>query len=369
MAEVFWSPITAMHCNKPPGTIVCGVPGGGKSFFLLNTAANCLEQGCNVFVLDAKNDMLPLKNLFPHIKTTDVNNISAGSLDPFLVFDDIESTTVLTIIEILCGKLTSEQKLAVTPIIGDFVNKIKLSEDKSSVTFRSFADYLYQNENIHAQSIGNQLILASQSKYGRLMFGDIGKKSVGITIGSESRIISILGMSLPVGKSEPKADETVNLAIVYIICRMIKSMLTNKTKNGKRIDKTPSVLILDECHMLMRSQAIADIIDEFLVLGRSLGVAVMLASQNVTHFPLSIAQLLSTKICFKMSKSEAQEFFDMFDNTTAERSLDIRDTMETVTRLKTGYAFMVDSNERCAILHITSNYDHGDITSNPLLKK
>lgn len=381
MTDVFWSPITAitsknMSSSKSPGTIVVGQPGSGKSFTLINIAANSLEQGCNVFALDAKDDLLVLKRIFPDMKTTDVNKISAGALDPFAVFDDVEPQVITTVIEIICGKLDSMQKLAITPIISDFITKHKASGIGRRVTFRDFADYLYQNENDNARAIGNQLLLAGDSTYGKLLFAEPGTVAKTFSMSKESRIISILGMNMPLSEAEPKPDEAINLAIIYIICKMIKDLLTRSKKSkpslfGKKqeVDKTPTVLILDEAHILMKSQAISSVIDELLVLGRSLGIAVVLASQNVTHFPTTMSQHLSTKICFKMSKSEAEEFFDMFNNSSSTKSLDVADVIETVTRLNVGYCVMIDSSERCGLVHVTSNYDTGDITSNPLFKK
>lgn len=366
MSEVFFSPVTQILSNRSPGVLVVGTPGSGKTFSMLSLAAGVLEQGCHMFCLDAKNDMLALKNVFPNIKTTDVNKIAPGSLDPFLVFPDIDNAVILTITEMLCGSLTSEQKLSVTPIVGDF---IKRARNSGGTSFRDFAEYLYQNQNKYAQAVGNQLLLHADTKYGPLVFGLPGKVSRGMKLNNDNRIISIFGMSLPSGSEMPKPDEMLSSAVVYIICKMMKDILTKKTVNGRKVDRTPTVLFLDECHMLMRSKAIKDVIDELLVLGRSLGVSICLASQNVTHFDEKIAQLVATKIAFRMSKKEATEFFNMFDNTTSTNELDTMECIEITTRLKTGYCFMIDSKERCALMHVTSPYDTGDFTSNPLNKK
>lgn len=366
MSQIFFSPITQVISNRSPGTILVGAPGGGKTFAMLSLAAASLEQGARIFALDAKNDMQSLKNVYPNIKITDVNKIAPGSLDPFLVFPNVDTTVILTIVEMLCGNLSSEQKLAVTPIIGDFIKRARLT---GKTSFRDFAEYLYQNQNKYAQAVGNQLLLHADTKYGPLIFGYPGKISRGMKINNDNRIISIFGMSLPSGSETAKPDEMLSSAVVYIICKMMKDILTKKTVNGKKVDRTPTVLFLDECHMLFRSKAIVDIIDEILVLGRSLGVSVCLASQNVTHFKKDIAQLVATKICFNMSKNEATEFFDMFNNTTSTNELDTRECIEIATRLKTGYCFIIDSKERCALMHVTSPYDTGDFTSNPLNKK
>lgn len=349
-----------MHENRSNGTVIVGRPGGGKSFCMLNMAANCLEAGCNVFVLDAKNDMLPLKNLFPDLGVTDVNNIAPGSLDPFLVFEDVDATIILTIVEMLCGELDSTQKLAITPIISDFVSRIRHGEQNT--TFKAFADYLYSNDKVEAQTIGNQLLLNAESAYGPLIFGETGKVSRGLKLTSPSRIISIFGMALPSGSNIPKPDELLNAAIVYIICRMIEDLLKKK-KN-----KIPTVLMLDECHMLMRSSAIEDVIDEFLVLGRSLNVAVVMASQNVTHFRQDMAQQIATKFAFQLSKRESEEFFQLFDTSSSDKQLDLANSIDLVARLSTGYCFIIDSSGRAGVVHIDSNYG-SDFSSNPLMKK
>lgn len=378
MSEIMFSPVTQLLCNNPPGVLVTGRPGGGKTYALLNMAAECIDMGCSIFCLDAKNDMLALKNISPSIQITDVNKISPGSLDPFLIFDDIDSSIIITIIEILCGNLDSNQKLAITPVIGDFVKRVRTTN--GSVSFRDFADYLYSNQNVYAQAIGNQLLLNANTKYGPLLFGMPGRKSKGIKLGMENRIISVFGMQLPSGSEIPKPDELVSAAVVYIICKMMKDILTRNSKQtsgnklalGKKEDKSsrrPTVIFLDECHMLMRSKAVKDIIDEILVLGRSLNTAIVLASQNVTHFDEKIAQHIATKITFAMSKREAQEFFSLFDNTSSDNMLDTQECIETTTILKTGYCYFIDRKERCVLLHVESPYDNGDLTSNPLFKK
>ena len=201
MSEIFFSPINSVLSNKAAGTIVVGQSGAGKTFCLVNIAASALEQGCNIFALDAKNDMLALRNLYPGIKITDVNKIAPGSLDPFLIFHEVDTTMILTIVEIICGKLSTEQKLAVTPIIGDFVNKAKLTH---TANFRDFANYLYQNQNPAAQAVGNQLLINANTQYGPILFGEPGVRSRGIMVGRESRIISIFGMPLPTGTSTPR---------------------------------------------------------------------------------------------------------------------------------------------------------------------
>ena len=99
-------------------------------------------------------------------------------------------------------------------------------------------------------------------------------------------------------------------------------------------------------------------------------MAVCMATQNVTHFDKKIAQLVSSKFSFKMSKQEAVEFFALFDNTISGMELDTREGVEIITRLRRGHCFFIDSKERCALIHIVASARSQELlTSNPLKKK
>ena len=82
MSTIKWSPITAMADNMAPGTIVCGSPGSGKTFAMLNFAANALGMGQRVIIIDPKNDFNKLLNVNPHINIIDINNIKPDALNP-----------------------------------------------------------------------------------------------------------------------------------------------------------------------------------------------------------------------------------------------------------------------------------------------
>lgn len=377
MSEVLFSPVTAINENRPPASIVLGAPGSGKSYAMVNMCAAAIEQSCGIFVLDAKNDMQVLKNISPDIQLIDVNQIvdsrsssAHGSLDPFICIKDLDAPMLITIVDTLCGGLSQDQQTELVPIVGDFINRSRHSRNTTtSTTFRDFVDYLYQHQNNSVRNIGTQLMMHEQTRYGKLIFNDQGKRARALSFTADkNRVISIHGMPLPVGNAKPKADELLSATVVYILCKMMKNLMKSKKKFNGEVDKRPTVLFLDECHILMKSQAIKGVIDELLVLGRSLGVAVVMASQNVTHFDPNIAQYVSSKFSFKMSKAEAAEFFNMFNNTTSENELDVQECIETTTRLKTGYCFYIDSKERCSLMHVESIYDTSKITSNPLEK-
>lgn len=356
MSTINWSPFTSIFENKAAGTAIIGKPGSGKTYALLNFIANELIMNKFVFGIDPKNDLGIIANIFPNVEYIDINNIKPGALNPFAVIKDIDTNTVISLISIICGNLSDEQTIAITPIINDFINKQKFSNQ--IIKFTDVANYLYANDNKYAQVIGTKLRTHQDSKYGPLIFSD--DNSTTMHFDFRSKIISLFGMDLP-DPNTPKLNENqkFNSGIVYIICLMLKELLTQI--------KYPTLFIMDEAHIALKNDSFASIIDEFLVLGRSLNIATILATQNASHFPDGIAQLISTKFCFKSSSDETKKFLDLFFNKTEENMADFDSIVNKVGDFKTGQCFMIDSENRSGMFKITSMLGD-DVSSNPLLR-
>ena len=355
MSSIFWSPINSIMNNKPAGTVVIGKPGSGKTFFLLNIAVNCLLTSCRIIYLDPKNDSKVLVNIAPNIKLTNVNDITPGALNPFKVFKDVTTNSILSIISCICGTLTDEQMVAVSPIVNDFV--IKNNRNKEHVTFSMLADYLYASENEYAQTIGTTLKINEDSKYGKLIFSNNDSSFKFNT--KKSEVISLLGMELPkYTTTKLNQDEKFSSAIVYIICKILRETLTEDSK-------IPTVLIVDEAHILFSNPSISDIIWEFLTMGRSLNVCTILASQNISKFPDGIEQLIASKFMFNSSGTEAMEFLDRFDSSSAGDKFNRSSIKEYIGNVDIGTCFFIDNKNRGGFIKIKSNLG---VTSNPLFK-
>lgn len=364
MATINWSPVTAIMNNKPPGTIVTGVPGSGKTFALLNFASNALICGQRVIFIDPKNDAKVLKNVDPSTQIIDVNKIQPGALNPFTVVKNCDTNVILTVIECIIGKLDGDKMVAISPIVKDFVTKA--NRDKEYVDFLMLCNYLYASGNQYAREVGTALKIAEDSKYGKLLFCR-DKNVEPLRIGEEPLVISLFGMELPPETKsieQLNAEERFSSAIVYLICKILKDVLVGDSK-------VPTILFIDEAHMIYCNEEIASIIDSFLVLGRSLNIAVVLASQGVSHFPDDISQYVSTKIMFRMGNDEANMFLSKFDPSGGDgSSFDRNSIMSTITNAEKGQCFMIDSRNRGGFLRIVTNLgDANSITSNPLFKK
>ena len=362
MGTISFSPVTSIMENKPAGTVITGSPGKGKTYFMLNLFSNALMMNQIVIGIDPKNDFTILKKKFPFIRITDVNKIAPGSLDPFRVFKDIDSVTLLSIIECMTGGLTQRQLLAITPIVEDFV--VFYAKDEDSRNFMALTNYLYANKSEASQEVGNMLRMHMSSKYGPLIFAKYHGNGDGeyedLNINGHSQIISLLGMPLPKVGKKLKIEQKFTSAIVFIICKILSNILATKSK-------IPRILFMDESHIAMANEAFQDIIDEILVLGRSLNVCTVLASQNISHIPEEFDTQIANKFSFAMSVKECKEFFKRY-STTEESGSDLDEIIVTAKMSKQGQgeAYFIDNENRSGFIKIKSGLD---LTSNPLFRE
>lgn len=374
MGTVRWSPTTAHMCNSAPGTIVVGAPGSGKTFALLNFAANCLGMGQRVIAIDPKNDFSKLYNVNDRIEIVDISKISPGALNPFTFLRKtdsdgnvkyIDTATLMTIIQILCGKVDNKIIVDITPIVTDFVTKSKNSDEY--VDMQDVADYLFANKSPSAQTIGTMLKMFEDNEHGKLLFTRETNVKPLILKPDTSMVISLHGLSLPDYNKKVEdydANERLTSCIIYLITNKLLEILSNDSK-------IPTTLFCDEAHLLFSNPEMAKIIDRFLVLGRSLNTATVLASQGISHFPDGISNYITTKFLFKSSIDEAQAFLDAFDTSkiSASNSVDINSIISAATNFQTGMCYMIDRNNRNGVIRIKSIYDISLLTSNPFTKK
>lgn len=375
MSTVKWSPTTAALANASPGTIVCGSPGSGKTFFLINVAANCMGIGQRVIAIDPKNDFNKLYNVNKNIKIIDISNISPGALNPFTFLaktnketgeeESIDTATLMSIIELLCGKLSSDVTTAITPIVTDFVTKSRNSDDY--VDMQDVADYLFANKSEQAQLVGTLLRMYEDNQHGKLLFTREQNVEPLKFNNTDNMVITLHGLALPdYNKSIDDYDpnERLTSCIIYIIARKLMDILSSDVE-------VPTTLFCDEAHLLFVNREMSTIIDRFLRLGRSLNVATVLASQGISNFPEGISNYITTKFLFRSSIDEATNFLNRFDTSKLDTSnaIDVNSVIAAITKFPTGICYMIDRAGRNGVIRIVSIYDKDLITSNPFAKK
>lgn len=361
MNTISFSPFTSIYEDCPPGVCVTGIPGSGKTFFLLNLAANCIMMGARVIFIDPKNDAKDLKNIDSSIKLTDINNITPGALNPFKVLKNPDTNTILSIIKCMCGSLSDEQLVEVTPIVNDFVKQNR--KDITDTNFDALAEYLYSSNKKHAQTVGTILQTNSDSKYGKLLFAETPKDVFTLDGGSE--VISLFGLPLPAATDDLNNltnDKKFSSAIVYIICTMLNDILTEADK------MKPTILFVDEAHILFVNNDILTVLYSYLSLGRSLGIPTVLSTQNMSNYPENILQMISNKFMFRMSKKQANLFLEAFDANESLGGFDYENITSEITNAQKGKCFFIDRKNRGGFIQIKSNFGN-DINSNPLMKK
>lgn len=335
-----------------------------NTIFLLSTLANTLSLRQRVLAIDPKNDLVKIQNVYPNVKIVDINNIRDGALNPFTFLKDIDTSVILSIIELICGKLSTDEERAVTPIIQDFVTRFK--RDGNYVDMQDVAEYLFSRDNSFASNLGARLKAVSDSKYGKLLFTreeNVEPLELSLT---DSFVISLHGMDLPdhtVSVENYTASQRFTSAIVYLLSSKLLEILSSN-------NKIPTVFCCDEAHLLFGNKAMSAIIDRFLVIGRSLGFATILASQGVSHFPKGIANHIATKFIFKSSMEEAGLFLSKFDTTQlGDNPIDREAIVGMVSsKFVAGDVFMIDKNNNSGFVHIVPNYPLHMLSSNPLDK-
>ena len=324
-----------------------------NTVFLQTVLVNCLNMKQRIVAIDPKNDLQKIKKIHPSINIIDINNIRSGALNPFTFLGTIDTATVVSIIDLICGKLSTEEERAITPIVQDFV--IKFKRDGIYVDMQDVAEYLFSRDNKYASSIGARLKALADNKYGGLLFTREENVEPLHLSDRDSFILSLHGMALPeytVKAEDYTPNNRFASAIIYILTLKLLELLSSK-------NVVPTIFCCDEAHLLFGNKAMASIIDRFLVIGRSLGFVTILASQGISHFPKDIANHISTKFIFKSSMEEAKLFLEKFDTTQlGDNAIDRASVVGMIaSNFNRGDCFMIDKDNNSGVLHITPSFD------------
>jgi len=372
MSTINWLPTTAMLCDDAPGTVVVGSPGSGKTYALMNFAANCLGMRQRVIAIDPKNDFNRLYNVNPNIELIDLRNAAEGALNPFEFLKQtnpdgsikyVDSATIMTIIEILVGKdkMDGVTYTKITPIIQDFCKEVRLNE--SYVDLGDVATYLMGRDNQYAQSIATMMNLYDDNEFYKLLCAGRDAKPLKLPE-TASMVITLFGLPMPDESKDPAdydANERLTSVILYIVTSKLYEILTKE-------HRVPCTLFCDEAHLMFSNPQMAGVIDQFLRLGRSLNTATVLASQGISHFPDGIANYITSKFMFKSSGEEANLFLEKFVDRETSYGLELDSIVSSVTHLPKGCCFFMDRKGRNGIIRIVSIYDPEKLTSNPFAK-
>lgn len=356
---VFYDLHTSVANNKPPGCVITGAPGSGKTFLALTLTVMSSILGKTTVVLDPKGDFLSLVNLRKELGKFAIWNLAEGNtgmLDPFYMTNRVEEKISLAIevIDLFVGGISGEELTALAPIVKD------VAVDKNP-SLQKVVDELRGSQDKPAQNLGAKLDLMRTMKFAKLCFapGNERRKPVSLTEGLT--IVSLYGLELPTAGSPPATNqERLALGIIFLVTDFIRRiMMVENTKN-------PKTIVIDEAHVVLGSDQGARTVKSLALLGRSKNLALVLISQNNSHLArLDIDNTISSRFAFKTTRGEAETIIEDMNLPLGEGLEDVLLTLET------GECLMMDCLERYATVQISDwKKDWSEaFETNPLIKQ
>lgn len=343
---VFFDPNTSLYNSRPPGTVITGEPGSGKTFFSSILAMNAAISGKQVVVFDPKGDFLSLAYMKDELDDLLVWDLSqdqqAGILDPFYMVEDPSEqlTLVTSILSFFLGGIKDNEQTILNPLIMDVI-------ESRNPSLQKIVRELEKDPNSEeARNLGTRLKAIQQMPYAKLCFAPSSKNRKIRNLSKNLSIITLLG--LPIPTTEKQAEEPrgrLASGILYLVTYLISKLLQEKvTENSP-----PQMLLVDEAWSILSNNYGADLIKSIALMGRSLGFSLILATQNNSHIKKSdIENAISTRFAFRCSPKEAASLVE-------DMSLPENEGFEGVfSSLEQGQCIMQDFEGRYAGISILS---------------
>lgn len=306
---VFFDPHYAIRINRPPVSLITGSPGSGKTVAALLLAAHAALLNKVTFILDPKGDFLALKlleeagevenihvwSIFQNIEEGVVRESNIGILDPTCLTDDVNENASLTLetIGALVKTLSPNQRNVLIPIIQD----VTQSKNPSMNNIRMI---LARSRDPEISTLSHELGLALNMPAGKLLVAS-SKFNNKLKLDNGVVVASLMGLSLPASNKKEESyleKERLSVAIMRLITHLALNIM-------KKIPKTTNkLLLIDEAWSVFNNASGRALIDEVSLLGRSLNMAVILATQSPAHIQggdggANLDNTISTRFAFR----------------------------------------------------------------------
>lgn len=351
-APVFYDSHTPIYNIGAPVTTITGSPGTGKSYLSKLLVAHDVMLGKSVTIIDPKSEFalaFAALEKMGYIRTTvrawDITGVNAkqGVLDPIRIGGTKSEKTALAhgVLEVLLGKSVQEKASLLNPIVEDVV-------EKKNATMQDLLSELLNSKHTEARNLGHELKKYTNISVSSVLFAS-PRDITNITapdLTTGVTVITLPGLELPspgedVSKSN-NLNKRIAVAIFYLITFFVKKTL-------HETDVTlPKVLMIDEAHALAGSDAGSAVIRDVANMGRSKSLAMLLATQSLTHLEhLNITNAIGNRFFFKTSSEEAEMIIPKTKLPQNEGYSEI------ITSLQTGECLMEDWNKRYGTVQIT----------------
>ena len=355
---VFYDPHYAIRLNKPPVSLITGSPGSGKTVAALLLAAHSALLNKITFIMDPKGDFLALKlledageienvhvwSIFDDIEEGTVRETNIGILDPTQLTDDVNENASLTLetISSLAKQMTANQRNVLIPIIQDVTQSKFPSMSKIRMA-------LARSKDPEISTLSHELGLALNMPAGKLLVAS-SRHNNKLDLSQGVVVASLMGLSLPASSKKESSyleKERLSVAIMRLLTHMALDIM-------KKVPKTTNkTLLIDEAWSVFNNEAGRSLIDEVSLLGRSLNMSVILATQSPAHIQgdgkgASLDNTISTRFAFRNTSEE--------DNIITAKAMSLPQNAgyEGVFReFQIGQCLMKDSQEQFAFVDIT----------------
>lgn len=344
---VFYSAHSAIAKNNPPGLVITGSPGGGKSFTAFTITYQMALQGIWTIYIDPKCDALPIGNL-PGMENTNIFDLRAsgsdGMLDPFGITNDPSEQVSLAFetIGLLLGginKITAAQNIQLSQVL-------KQVSREPDPTLNKVVDRLLATPNDEARGLGATLDLIRDLQFARLCFSNEKTKAT-LSPDKGLTIVTLLGLDLPSSVTPPESYSNANrlaVAVMYLLASFTRQLMLSLNKSQ------PKAIVIDEAWAITSTPQGAKLIFEVARMGRSLNTGLVLVSQNAGDFlGEGVTNSISAKMAFRAKQPEEVTNILAFLNLE-----DHEGNRELIRELGNGQCLMQDSDGRTAIMQVDS---------------
>ncbi len=361
-APIFFDPHYPISINKPPVTLITGSPGSGKTFIAEILAGHSSVMNKLTYVIDPKGDFIALKRLekageinkttvwsiFSNDDNAEINEENYGMLDPFYLTKNMKDNIqiVQDVVRSLIGEISSKQTNALLPLIQDVA-----AEENPSLSKVVMA--LQRNRDDDIRSLGSQLRLTLDTSVAKLIVADNRASENPFANSDGLMIISLLGLSLPEAGT-PEKDYSSAERLAAVVMQLLTQLVLESMKTKpKKIQKT---LFVDEAWVVFGSKSGKRLINAAALLGRSLNMATILATQSPSHIitdtdnTSTLDTTISTRFAFRNDSDKDNEM-----NRKAMRLPENDDWEKIFPEFTTGQCMLKDCNGNIAIIHTMTN--------------